>query len=501
MTSTKDHGRYVLAAIFPNRFDLLDQLRGNVTEAYFQDEVQKNMLKFMEHYFDRSGGGILTKEALSDILGRLSFDAGRVALYEETFDDLLATKVEDTDFTWSLHELREDYAENNMKALLTSSMKITTTGLEQNSGEVLKGQEEAREYLLEGLANLDMEMRKDETPHGDMREEADDILAEYAKVREDRAAGKLAGIRFGISELDNSIGGLQSGELVLSAAYSSDGKTSLCIQLAWSAAIEQGKNVLILSTETAKPIMRRRLVARHSMHPKFIGYGLPEGLNSKNLKDGSLTDEEEALFQDIVHDLSNNPDYGTLYIHQVPRGASMDVVEQIMIAHQKKFHIDIVICDYLALLRPSGARSTDRESLSGILKNAKQITTTFNKGQGVTIVSPWQVSRDARDKAMQIGMYTRASLAETSEATNTPDVIVSLLAPEEKARKVDLVGQVLKHRDGETINGLQIAVDYATSTFTSKQGFASLASQQLLTPNLTESASILSGADSYLPQF
>ena len=128
-------------------------------------------------------------------------------------------------------------------------------------------------------------------------------------------------------------------------------------------------------------------------------------------------------------------------------------------------------------MRPLGARSTDRESLSGILKNAKQISTTFNKGAGVPFVSPWQVNRAAKDAANSIGMYTSASLAETAEATNTPDVIVSLLAPvDNTARYTDIVGQVLKNRDGETANGLQLEVDYATSTFSSRNGFASLAS-------------------------
>lgn len=469
MTTTNEHGRNVLGGIIPNRIDLLGEALNGLSPEHFEDSVQKNIFKFLDAYYQKTGG-VLSLGALKDILERGKADPGRIALYEETYEDFKYLKIDDAEFTWALHEVRENYAEKEVRDALIGALKILTEGEVLKDGEVLIGQEPAREFLLDKLSDIDTSMSGQDAPHGEMREEGALILQEYDSTKKARETGTLSGIQFGIPELDEKVGGLQRGDLALSAAYTNDGKTTLCVQMAWSAAVEQGKNVLFLSTETVNTTVRRRMISRHSMHPKFQSFGLPDGLNSKDLKAGTLNPHEEEFFQEVVKDFTDpNNNYGNLYIHQVPRFATMDNVEAIMNSVQKKFDIDLVVCDYLALLRPTGSRNTDRESLSGIIKNAKQIATSFNKGRGVAFISPWQVSRAAWEDATTIGRYTSKALAETAEATNTPDIIVSIIAPVDNTeRRANLTAQVLKHRDGETADGIQLTVDYATCHFSGR---------------------------------
>jgi len=468
MTTAKEHGRIVLSGIIPARLDLLQQVLKELSPEHFVDSVQGHIFRFLDAYFQKTGG-ILTTGALGDMLSRSAWDAGRKALYEETYEDFKLNKVDDADFLWSVHELREELAETKIKEMLVEGMEIVVNGKELKDGEILKGQEAAREFIVDKMSDLESIAGEQDVPHGDLRDEGTTILQEYTQTKQMREQGHVSGIQFGIPELDDKVGGLQRGDLVLSAAYTNDGKTTLCVQLAWSAAVEQGKNVLFLSTETVNTVVRRKIVSRHSKHPKFLDQGLPEGLNSKDLKLGTLNPHEEEFMQEVVTDLTTNPEYGHIYIHQVPRFATMDQVERIMYEVQKKFDIDLVVCDYLQLLRPQGNRNTDRESLSGVLKNAKQVAVSFNKGRGVPFVSPWQVSRDAKTQADQFGRYTSKALAETAEATNTPDIIVSILAPIENTdRYASLAAQVLKHRDGETADGIQLTVDYATSHFSGR---------------------------------
>lgn len=466
MTSTNEHGRNVLSGIIPNRLDLLGEALDGLSPEHFPDSVQKRTFQLLEHYFQKAGG-VLTLVALRDILSRMSADPGRMALYEESYEDFKTHKVDDSEFAWSMHELREDYAEAKMKSALVETMEILQEGKEQKDGEVLRGQEPAREFLLDQLSDIDVSMSGQDAPHGEMRDEGAIILQEYNATKEAKATGTLSGVQFGITPLDDKVGGLQRGDLALVAGYSNDGKSSLLVQMAWSASVEQGKNVLFLTTETVNTVIRRKLISRHSKFQKFQTFGLPDGLNSKDLKLGTLNPHEEEFFQEVVRDFTDHSnEYGNMYIHQVPRFATMDSVEKIMNVVQKKFDIDLVVLDYLALLRPIGARNTDRESLSGILKNGKQIATSFNKGRGVPLVSPWQVSRKSWEDASTLGRYTSAALSETAEATNTPDIITSILAPADNTeRHTTLTAQVLKHRDGETADGLQISVDYATSYF------------------------------------
>ena len=104
-------------------------------------------------------------------------------------------------------------------------------------------------------------------------------------------------------------------------------------------------------------------------------------------------------------------------------------------------------------------------------KEAKKVATSFDNGRGVPFLSPWQVSRAARDDAERIGSYTSRALSETAEATNSADMIVSLLAPLDNSDRIAMLTmQVLKNRDGETAQSIMVEVDYANAYFRSRTG-------------------------------
>lgn len=470
MPSAEEHAAKVLSAIVPGRRDLLAKALRQLQPAHFTDRVQQNIFQFLERFYGHTGG-VMELSNLEDLL-RGKVDAGQAALYTETFELFLSTEVDDTQFIWSIQELRESAIEKATAAALTESMEILRTGKTLETGETVRGQGPARQHLLEQLSALDRDLAAQEAPEGDMRTERVEMLNDYAERKAQRLAGTSTGVLFGITGVDAKIGGMQGGELVLAAGYSSDGKTTLCTQAAWSAAIEQGKNVIFFTTETTRVQVRRKLIARHSMLPQF---GLAQGLNNADLKSGTLGVNDEEKLKEVLLDFERNPAYGKLIVAQVPRSSNVGYLEQRLYHYQRQFQVDFVVMDYLALLSSERRRQTAREELAGILKEAKLVATTFDDGRGVPIMSPWQVSRAARETAERDGMYSTAALSETAEATNSADIIISLLAPTENTeRRTEVTMQVLKNRDGETANGLVTAVDYATSMFSSRQGFDSL---------------------------
>jgi replicative DNA helicase len=466
MADAIEHGRNVLAGIVPRRIDLLYKAQRHLTPSHFQDPTQEKLFTLMERYADVTGA-VLTTSALEDLLRR--GDSSKAPLYVETYALLEEMEVTDGDFAWSIQELRDLAAQAATLESITEAMEIARQGKTLSTGEILQGHEAARSRILESFANIDRDLTMQEAPEGDIREEEQVLLQDYADRKAARERGTAGGIQFGIRDLDARVGGLQPGELTLLAGYSSDGKTTLSTQLAWSAAVEQGKNVVFFTTETLRPQVSRKLLARHSKLPIF---GLPSGINTRDLKAGTLSAEDEIKFQEIVNDFTRNPAYGKMYIAQVPRSSTIASIEQRMFRLQRRFNIDLVVMDYLALLVSAQRRQTSREELAAILKEAKQVCTTFDDGRGVPFVSPWQVSRAAREAAEKIEQYSSASLSETAEATNSADVIVSLFAPPDSTdRYADVQMQVLKNRDGETANSLLTEVDYATSWFRSKDQF------------------------------
>ncbi len=464
MSNAVEHAEIVFSAIFPSRPDLLDKALSRLSEKHFVEETHKGFFRVLERYYHGTSQ-VIPEHYLDDVIS----DPSKRLLYSETYRSFESREVTDAEFIWSVEQLIEQAAHRATLAALTEAMVITRQGKLLPNGDTLRGAQDAREFLNSELATIDKDLVRQASPEGDLRREEDSILDEYAERKRAHREGRTEGIRFGIPELDTKVGGMQPGELILVAGYSSDGKTSLAVQAAWSACVEQGKNVLFLTTETLRPQVARKIIARHSKRDMF---NIPDGLNTKDLKAGTLTEEQEFQYAAVVQEFAQNPAYGHLYVAQVPRGASISSIEQTMYRVQRQFNIDLVVMDYLALLRPDAKKPNTREELASIMKEAKQVATTFNDGAGVPFLSPWQVSRMAKESADAHGLYTSASLSETAEATNSADVIVSLLAPADNTdRKTEVTLQVLKNRDGETANGIIVEVDYATSCFKGRSSF------------------------------
>lgn len=476
MASAVDHGRKVLAAILPDERDRLDLALRYLVAEHFLDPIHSKLFLMLERYAEVTGS-VMSRDALDDLVHRATSDVGRAALYVQTFEDLVAEEVDAADFRWSMQELRDLAAERETMRALTEGVAILNGVADMKKGEELHGHEDAWSHVLTAHAEIERNMKLQDAPEGALKHEQEEMLQDYADRKRLLTSGKTIGVRFGLESLDRKIGGLQAGDFGLIAGYSSDGKTSLVVQLAWSAAIQQGKNVVIATTETTRAQVRRKLIARHSVLDQF---GLVDGLNSRALRDGSLSEEEERVLPDIVADLSRNPAYGEVYIAQVPRAATLSQLEARLYRINRQFPIDMVCMDYLALLRSDRKRDSVRDELGALMRESKQIATTFDDGHGLVFVSPWQVNRTWYDNAIRTGFYTTLAMSETAEATNSPDIIVSVLNPTDSdTRMAELKLQLLKNRDGETAGSLAISVDYATCNFferTSSTGMEALLS-------------------------
>jgi replicative DNA helicase len=474
-TSAKDHGLVILSAIVPDRRDLLERAVQHLVPAHFSDRVHANFFLMASRYAEVTGA-VITKSAMIDVLTENGADIGTIALYAETFDQFVSTQTAESAFRWSLDQIRELAAERATGETLSQAMEILTQGVQDPKGKSLRGPLDARSHVLSRFAEIDRELSMQDAPEGDMRLERDEIVKEYAMKKKLYLEGRGGGIEFGIPSLDAKIGGLQPGELDLVIGWTGSGKTSLMINLAWNAAIKQGKNVVFATTETLRPQVRRKIVCRHSMLPLFgLDRGPQPGLNTNDVRRGLLSRELEDKLAEVVTDFSTNPNYGKVYIAQIPRRATVSTLESRLVRIGRQFHIDLVIMDYLQLLRSETRRDSIREDLSSVVKDTKQMVTTLNDGAGVCLVSPWQVNRSSRDEAVKAQQYTLSALAETAEAPNSADIVVSLLEPMDANSRVQQVKyQILKNRDGATSPSQEITVDYATSTFTEAQSIDTL---------------------------
>jgi hypothetical protein len=463
-----DHGKAILAGIVrPGRKDLLETAQRRLIETHFQDPQQRWLWVAMERYLDYTGQ-VLSREALSGLLRGET--AGTVLLYQQYFDALLKLP-EDPDglFWWKVDQLRELAAERQTGEALANSMEILRRGVTDDRGERIYGHAEARARFMEACGDIDRGYQLQDAPEGDLRSERDDIITDYAT----RAQAAIEGrglVASGIPELDKLLsGGFANGEMDLLAAFTSVGKTSFLVQVAWHASVVQGKNVVFFTSETLRSQIRTKLIARHSRFTTKFRDQFPHGLDSSRIKSGRLTPEEFEFFRITVDHLTLTPTHGRIWLAQIPRGSTVSVIEAKLARLATQFHADLVIIDYLQLLRAERRRQSTREELAEIVKEAKTVAAGYLNGRGVPVISPWQISREGWKQAKERkGMYhVLSDLAETHESAATSDVIISLLdvSDTRDKRNVDLTCQVLKNRDGAIGDKFSLTADYATCLY------------------------------------
>lgn len=460
-----DYASTVLAGILPNRRDLLLLAQQHLEDEHFTDETHSTLWKIICRYYDIAGD-VLPQKTLSDLLTRQEVDEAKQLLYEETFAELASREVADHEVRYAIDGMRDLRARHKTGVAITTAFEILERKHETPDGEVLKGHEAARNYLYAELGQIDRLNHAETAPEGDARLEADAVLQRYA----DRKAGKLAtGVYSGITQLDQATGGFANGELILIAAYTNQGKTQMFTQAAWHAAVMQGKNCFVGTSETVRDQVWRRMIARHSRLPQF---GKKDGLNSQDIKDGTLSEADEKIFFECVHDLKTNPSYGKIYIAQVPRGATLGFLEARMKRQGEQWEIQWSGFDYLPLLKPDRPRGSQREEQNDLLKDAKVMAVSFYDGQGIPFVSPWQMSQSKYSYAKQVGQYELASLADTSEAEKSADQIVSMLRNEETPKEVLM--QLLKVRDGDIPPPFTVSVDFRNAYLGSESSAVSV---------------------------
>jgi replicative DNA helicase len=407
-------------------------------------------------YYDQTAD-VMPRWDFSDLMKRSHVEPAKAIAYEEAFARLESETVVESSFRYAYRELRRIRAEQITGEALTNGMEILTQGLEVQ-GEVQEGYEAAWAHLMTEYGRVNQLAAEELVPEGNMMAERDEILADYGAREAARMAGQAIGIQTGVPSIDKLTNGFQPGDLVLMCGYTSSGKSMLAAQTAHHAAVHQGKNVFFVTSETTRTMTRRRIVARHSLEEKF---NYTQGINSNDLKNGTLDSVAKVKFVEVTADLDANGTYGQLYIAQVPHGATLATVEARVLRYATQMPVDMIVIDYLALLKSARERQSDTQEFTSLLKDAKLLATSFDRGRGVVVVSPWQMNRSKYDEAKKTGYYTLGALSDTSEAEKSPDVLVSMLRFDDDASKVRV--QLLKNRDGEVGHGFMLDARFANT--------------------------------------
>jgi len=207
-----------------------------------------------------------------------------------------------------------------------------------------------------------------------------DIVPEIVKKVEELSARRemVTGIPTGFTELDRMTSGLHDSDLIILAARPSMGKTALALSIAYNVAVKEGKSVAFFSLEMSKEQIAMRLIAQDSRIPLY------------KIRSGFLFPQEVDKFVESAERIAGAP----LYIDDTP---GISIVEMRAKARrlQSERGLDLVIVDYLQLMRGIKRTESRQQEVSEISRSLKALAKELN----VPVVALSQLSRQVEHRA------------------------------------------------------------------------------------------------------
>jgi replicative DNA helicase len=193
-----------------------------------------------------------------------------------------------------------------------------------------------------------------------------EVLDKYFEVTpsSEERPERLLSIPSGFAGLDDLLNGLQRSDLVIVAGRPSMGKTSLALNIARNAAVENRATVALFSLEMSRDSLVTRLVSSES------------GINARRIRFGEhKTDEEEQKVMDATGVLSEAP----IYIDDTPMIRMAEMRSKTLRLNYER-GIDLVILDYLQLMQgESSGRGENRvQEISYISRALKALAREIN---------------------------------------------------------------------------------------------------------------------------
>lgn len=447
----------ILAGILPDLTARMEKAQERLVSADNFDHPNLRMLwRVLDAYYD-DHMAIVPEWVLKEKISQMQLGGAKEVALVEVYRTLSKINVQEHEFEEAISIAKEDeLTRRTSEAVVTAREILKGEYYDEKTDQVLKGQEAARSFMSEALQNLET-LRAEYAPEGEIADDAEKLWAEYLKREEN--PDEAAGIKYGIAEIDEFTGGIRPGEVALFAGFTGSGKSHFATALSWSALLAS-KNVLMFTTETTREEMEIRILARHSRLPKFRQ---PSGIDSHDIMAGTLPPADKAVFKAVLDDFKARA-HGNLFMVQMPMSGSMDYVYAKANQYNRKTPIDLIIIDSINLLRLSRKYPSKREMLEEMLQDVKRFASAFDNGRGVAVGSPWQMSRDAWKTASEAGgVYTLASLSDTSEAEKSASQIISIFKDDDPGNGGRLNIQVLKNRSGREMPKVSYPYDYRNS--------------------------------------
>ena len=216
----------------------------------------------------------------------------------------------------------------------------------------------------------------------------------------------IVGVPTGLTDLDDRLGGLHKSDLLIIAGRPSMGKTALATNIAFNAAKkiqEDGRKstIAFFSLEMSSEQLSTRILAEQSR------------IKSNDIRRGRISEEQFDKFIETSKNISELP----LYIDETP-AISIAALSNRARRIKRLYGLDMVVIDYIQLMRASSFREGRVQEISEITQGLKALA----KELSVPVLALSQLSRAVEqrdDKKPQL-----ADLRESGSIEQDADVVM-----------------------------------------------------------------------------
>jgi replicative DNA helicase len=258
----------------------------------------------------------------------------------------------------------------------------------------------------------------------------DAVIADMERPRDESG-----GIMIGIPSHDEKLGGWKPGELIILAARPGVGKTSLGVQVAWHQS-RKGRRAALVSLEmTGEEIVHRILAAEARV-------------DSRVMRTRSLTRDQRLN----ILAAGDRFESAFLTVWDPPR-ATMSEIRGFARSQQATSQLDLLVVDYIGLIRPRDNRKQRYEQVQEITGELKALA----KELECPVLALCQLNREADKDTPRL-----SHLRESGSIEQDADAVL-FLHRERDSKATHLI--VAKNRHGG-VGKITLDFHESTTTFT-----------------------------------
>ena len=406
--------RSVLGAAMLDK-DVLSEILEEVKAEDFYNENHKEIFQAIwELYRDNSPVDMLT--VCEELKRRKALDMVGGRAY-------IATLTAEVPSTANAAEYAKIVAEKaTLRQMIKTSEDITEKGYEakMDAAEIL-------DYAESGIFNIAQRRQKNDYA------KIQDVLLENLRIIDEASKNKdkIVGIPTGFKELDEKTSGLQRSDLVIVAARPAMGKTAFALNIAQQSAVKAGSSVIIFSLEMGKEQLGQRLLAMQAR------------VEMQKLKQGDLDRTDWDKISMAANDLN-----GTKIVIDDTPGISLMEMRNKCRRLKAEQGLDLVVVDYLQLMKFDGKADSRQQEISAISRNMKLLAREMD----CPVIVLSQLSRAPEQRPDKRPILS--DLRESGSIEQDADIVIFLYRDDYYNPETETPGvceiNIAKHRSGPT---------------------------------------------------